>query len=605
LKPFVSGSYEGDLKYTLYGVLVHEGWNTNYGHYSCFVRTSNGFWYHLNDNQVAPTSEKRVLEQQAYMLFYVRDRRNIVPRKPPTDVAQKENLKANANGNRTSSTFNQGSKETVQNGPVGPVEKQLSSATPAAVIRKDASNGVPSMAPLVKEASVQKDNGLSPWPKKDSVSENFSKVPLSNNPQEGLPFSNPKLIEGLSPSAPSCNGDVPNFGSTAKGKIDDYNEKGKLKKDLRVSVATSPNFNDVQSSSTAKNVADETSRKINLVSHVAPSGDPNDKTSNEIDPVGHTPNGGAVGNSPVEAAGGRAQKVVLDESVKLSSSSIETNGLHTQAHNCKRPKKQKKKLLKCKVSSMQLYPHFLFRASLSFQKKKKHKRNKKRTLVMKSLSREQLLDTDCISADLGPSTSESVGTSSLRLSHPLRKATKAGSEKGANAAAAGKGNINSNGDCLMDVIIDGEFRQRVDESGTVLATDKQLDKNSGSKSSMLSNQWEAGRSDGPKDSKREVMQNGLMSMLTRGLEETVVSHWDGIELPPCQTAASNNVESTSIGYVLDEWDEEYDRGKRKKVRQFKQIFDGTNPFQEIATRKTQFKKAKVDRSSAGNQPFRI
>ncbi len=193
------------------------------------------------------------------MFFYVHDRRNIVPRKPPTDVAQKDNLKAKANGNRTSSTFNQGSKETVQNGPV---EKQLNSATPAAAIRKDASNGVPSMAPLVKEASVQKDNGLSPWPKKDSVSENFSKAPLSNNPPEGLPVSNPKLIEGLSPSASSCNGDVPNFGSTAKGKIDDYNEKGKLKKDLRVSVAMSPSFNDAQSSSTAKNVTDETSHKV-------------------------------------------------------------------------------------------------------------------------------------------------------------------------------------------------------------------------------------------------------------------------------------------------------------------------------------------------------
>ncbi|GMY33672.1 ubiquitin carboxyl-terminal hydrolase 23-like [Fagus crenata] len=228
-------------------------------------------------SQVAPTSEKRVLEQQAYMFFYVHDRRNIVPRKPPTDVAQKDNLKAKANGNRTSSTFNQGSKETVQNGPV---EKQLNSATPAAAIRKDASNGVPSMAPLVKEASVQKDNGLSPWPKKDSVSENFSKAPLSNNPPEGLPVSNPKLIEGLSPSASSCNGDVPNFGSTAKGKIDDYNEKGKLKTDLRVSVAMSPSFNDAQSSSTAKNVTDETSHK-----------------------VGHTPNVGALGNSLVEAAG--------------------------------------------------------------------------------------------------------------------------------------------------------------------------------------------------------------------------------------------------------------------------------------------------------------
>lgn len=152
LKPFVSGSIEGDQKYSLYGVLVHNGWNTHYCHYSCFVRTSNGFWYYLNDNQVSSASEKRVLEQQAYMLFYVRDRRNLVPRKTPTDLSQKENLTANANGNRTSSAFNQGLKETVKNGPV---ENQLSGATTAtAVTQKDASNVGPSMAPLMKEASV-------------------------------------------------------------------------------------------------------------------------------------------------------------------------------------------------------------------------------------------------------------------------------------------------------------------------------------------------------------------------------------------------------------------------------------------------------------------
>lgn len=236
--------------------------------------------------------------------------------------------------------------------------------------------------------------------------------------------------------------------------------------------------------------------------------------------VGHTPNGSAVGTSLVEAAGGRVQKVELDESVKLSSLSIETNGLHTEAHNCKLHKKLKKKHLKCKVASMQLHSHFLFRASLSLQKKKKHKRNKRRTLNTKNLSREYLLDRDCISADLGPSTSESVGTSSLHLSHPLRKGTKTTSEKRANDVAA-KGYINSNGDCSMDVKIDGEFRHRIDKSGTMLATDKQLDKNSGSSSTFVANQWEAVRSDDLKDSKREVMQNGLMSMLTRGLEETV------------------------------------------------------------------------------------
>lgn len=42
----------GDLKYTLYGVLVHAGWSTHSGHYYCFVRTSSGMWYTLDDNRV-------------------------------------------------------------------------------------------------------------------------------------------------------------------------------------------------------------------------------------------------------------------------------------------------------------------------------------------------------------------------------------------------------------------------------------------------------------------------------------------------------------------------------------------------------------------------
>lgn len=42
----------GELKYTLYGVLVHAGWSTHSGHYYCFVRTSSGNWYSLDDNQV-------------------------------------------------------------------------------------------------------------------------------------------------------------------------------------------------------------------------------------------------------------------------------------------------------------------------------------------------------------------------------------------------------------------------------------------------------------------------------------------------------------------------------------------------------------------------
>lgn len=45
-------SQEGDLTYTLYGVLVHAGWSTHSGHYFSFVRTSSGIWYSLDDNRV-------------------------------------------------------------------------------------------------------------------------------------------------------------------------------------------------------------------------------------------------------------------------------------------------------------------------------------------------------------------------------------------------------------------------------------------------------------------------------------------------------------------------------------------------------------------------
>ncbi|XP_042961801.1 ubiquitin carboxyl-terminal hydrolase 23-like isoform X2 [Carya illinoinensis] len=588
LKPFVSGSYDGDLKYTLYGVLVHDGWNTHYGHYSCYVRTSNGIWYHLNDNQVAQASEKRVLEQQAYMLFYVRDRR-----KSSTDVFQKENLRGNANGIRTSSTFNQDLKEMVK---TSPVENRLSGATSATVVtRNDASNICPPRMPLLKEASVQKSDCLIMTEcsvlGKGSVSEPLLKAPLLNTPLEVLPATDLNSREFLSISAPSGNGVAPDIGKTAGGIINNQKVSRSSSKDSRASVSTSPNFSDPQSSSTAKLVTDETCQKINLFLHVAPSGNLNDKIMNAIDPVGNTPNEGAVCNLRVEDAGDRVKKIQRNESVNLSSSSIKANRLQTEVHNCKHDRKWKKKLLKYRAVSVRLNSHFLFHASLRLWKKKKHKRNKRCTLDVRNLSRANLLDTDSTSTDLGPSTSESTRTITF-LAQPLRKGTKSGSQRGANNAAT-LDLMTSSGDCFMENVIDGEFRYNIDQCGTVLATDKQL-----GKSSFL-DQRESGRLDGPKDGKRKVVQNGLMSMLTR------VARWDGIELPPSQIAASNGIKSISIGYMPDEWDEEYDGGKREKVRQSKHSFGGPNPFQETATKKSQTKKARLDRSSSGNEPFRI
>ncbi|KAF8047383.1 hypothetical protein N665_3069s0004 [Sinapis alba] len=101
MEPFVSGPYAGNLKYTLYGVLVHYGRSSHSGHYACFVRTSSGMWYSLDDNRVFQVSEKTVFNQKAYMLFYVRDRQNPAP-KNTVAVVKKETSKESLATNRSS-----------------------------------------------------------------------------------------------------------------------------------------------------------------------------------------------------------------------------------------------------------------------------------------------------------------------------------------------------------------------------------------------------------------------------------------------------------------------------------------------------------------------
>ena len=58
--------------YDLYGVLVHVGHSVHAGHYYCFVKAPNGFWFKCDDTHVAQCAERVVLAQMAYILFYVR-----------------------------------------------------------------------------------------------------------------------------------------------------------------------------------------------------------------------------------------------------------------------------------------------------------------------------------------------------------------------------------------------------------------------------------------------------------------------------------------------------------------------------------------------------
>ncbi|XP_062222362.1 ubiquitin carboxyl-terminal hydrolase 21-like [Phragmites australis] len=72
LKPFHSNpDTAGELKYDLYGVVEHSGL-PNYGHYVCAIRSSPNTWHLMNDSHVDSITEASALNQEAYILFYVR-----------------------------------------------------------------------------------------------------------------------------------------------------------------------------------------------------------------------------------------------------------------------------------------------------------------------------------------------------------------------------------------------------------------------------------------------------------------------------------------------------------------------------------------------------
>uniref|UniRef100_A0A8C5KP83 Ubiquitin carboxyl-terminal hydrolase n=1 Tax=Jaculus jaculus TaxID=51337 RepID=A0A8C5KP83_JACJA len=73
IRPYMSQSNGDPVMYGLYAVLVHSGYSCHAGHYYCYVKASNGQWYQMNDSLVHSSNVKVVLNQQAYVLFYLRE----------------------------------------------------------------------------------------------------------------------------------------------------------------------------------------------------------------------------------------------------------------------------------------------------------------------------------------------------------------------------------------------------------------------------------------------------------------------------------------------------------------------------------------------------
>lgn len=459
LKPFVSGSYEGDLKYTLYGVLVHAGWSTHSGHYFCFVRTSSGLWYLLDDNRVVQVSEKSVLEQKAYMLFYVRDRKNFVPKKA-MDIVRKESLITTMR--KASSSCTTPNVKEFQN-----------DCTP-----RNPSEAIPSSS-LLKTSDNTK------------TSEDVSQKKTDTNSSEPLALKSPKVT-----------GDV--ASADCKDKVQDQ------------VLATKPL--DLHCSSTA---AGDGGNKSSLVINVAADTkdqdgircSDNDCKLENINPCGSAAqanNGSGTCKEETMTPKGDAHSVAVKSRLRLSS----MNG-SSKHPDCNRRRKLMKKILKTGVG-MHLSTRMLYGASLSLKKRRRCKTAKQSE---KNVLHNNMLTEGPVSAHVGP---ETLGTK-LEASVIDEPPQASGSSTVANHVGVGSTNYSQ-------------------------------------------------------------PQNGVIGAPTMVLEETTVTRWEGVD-PTLEIVDSSSHKTPSIGYVADEWDEEYDLGKRKKVRGPRHDFGGPNLFQEVAMQK--------------------
>lgn len=69
LSEYVVGYKKKSYQYELYGICNHSG-GVMGGHYTSYIKNSNGKWYHFNDTSVTEVDERQLVSPKAYCLFY-------------------------------------------------------------------------------------------------------------------------------------------------------------------------------------------------------------------------------------------------------------------------------------------------------------------------------------------------------------------------------------------------------------------------------------------------------------------------------------------------------------------------------------------------------
>lgn len=202
LRPYMSDKHGDPVTYRLNAVLVHLGGSCNSGHYFCFVRNSNGSWYCMDDSRVHQVNLSQVLNQQAYVLFYVRtpseSRENHVVKKSSSAAAL-------CSRNATPEPIRNGqlSVATERSTPQRPKQPPpRSPSSPAAVSTAGAASSSSSSLPIAAHPSPHRTAAAT--------------SPSTSMP---LPANRPKIAFGIGSSSSTSIAPAPPSPSTSQRSI--------------------------------------------------------------------------------------------------------------------------------------------------------------------------------------------------------------------------------------------------------------------------------------------------------------------------------------------------------------------------------------------------
>ncbi|XP_070579458.1 ubiquitin carboxyl-terminal hydrolase 36-like [Ptychodera flava] len=188
LRPYMSQRSGPAIIYRLYAVLVHHGYSCNSGHYYCYVKAPNDSWYCMNDSSVTQSNQRTVLDQEAYILFYMR--------KPSGKAQQNSDKGWNQSGSTyTSSKFmNKSASATVSstsnpvNGPVGKPIVRPKPQTPVAAHSKP--RPILSGSPSVRPRPANRPTTIPEPGKREKVQFNLSVKPKTPQSQSSVSMKN-------------------------------------------------------------------------------------------------------------------------------------------------------------------------------------------------------------------------------------------------------------------------------------------------------------------------------------------------------------------------------------------------------------------------------